>query len=383
MHYKFAAGILVVSLFISAIPVHASIYQHIENQNTEETNTEIIFDIEKEQEKTLENSIFFSEIDTPKKEISIFEEINNAEALKKELQEEITNRNIYKTLTTNKNRILSVYKEAESVKNIHPGYAPAEEKLNEIKEKLASADGYIKEYISTMENQKDTSELPSVFFPKQTETNIITKLKELKNESEILAAECEELDFYVDYFYGFYDIPQERKNLITTALSLEGKITYEWAGKPINNGWNERWNKKGNGLDCSGFVDWSYWTATNKRNENLSSTLMISNNLEQIAYSELLPGDLGMIFTEGTYYLNYKGDKFYDEQSAIDSNISAGYTAEEIEIYANHVGIYVGKDENNNDIWVHCQSGNIKTVTVGPFEKFVNYYRIPDMKNIK
>lgn len=383
MHFKFAAGILAVTLLISAIPVHASIYQNIENQKTEEVNTKAMLEIEKEQEKTLENTLMFFEMNISQKEISILEEINTIETAKNELSAEITNQKIYNTLTVNRNKIFEMYKKAEHTKNTHPEYAPAKERFKIIKEKLTSADEYIKEYISTIENQNDASELYSIFFPEQSENNIISKLKELENASETLTAECEEIDFHVDYFYGFYDVPQERKNLVTTALSLEGKISYEWAGKPTNSGWNERWNEKGNGLDCSGFVEWAYWTATDEKNEILSSTFLMTNNLKQITYSDLLPGDLGMIFAEGSYYLDYKGDKYYDEQSAMDSNVSAGYAAEEVEIFANHVGIYVGKDENNNDIWVHCQSGNIKTVSVGPFEKFVNYYRIPDIENIK
>lgn len=66
-----------------------------------------------------------------------------------------------------------------------------------------------------------------------------------------------------------------RKHILSTALSLVGKVPYFWGGKSAA-GWNDEWNTpklvtaEGSpstgtirpfGLDCSGFTDWTYKTA--------------------------------------------------------------------------------------------------------------------------
>ncbi|MBQ1931547.1 MAG: hypothetical protein II347_05305, partial [Lachnospiraceae bacterium] len=66
-----------------------------------------------------------------------------------------------------------------------------------------------------------------------------------------------------------------RKHILTTALSLVGKVPYFWGGKSAA-GWNDEWNTpklvtaagsttsgtiRPFGLDCSGFTDWTYKTA--------------------------------------------------------------------------------------------------------------------------
>ncbi len=129
----------------------------------------------------------------------------------------------------------------------------------------------------------------------------------------------------------------ERKGILETAMSLEGKIPYEWGGKPINEGWNKRWNKF-NGLDCSGYVQWVYWTALGI-NTGLENTYAISNSCKQIKKSELQPGDLGLMFKGGS---------------------TEGRT--------NHVGIYLG--DNN---WIHCSS-SADTVVVEDDIKYFKYF---------
>ena len=66
-----------------------------------------------------------------------------------------------------------------------------------------------------------------------------------------------------------------RKHILSTALSLVGKVPYFWGGKS-GPGWNEEWNTpklvtaagsnstgtiRPYGLDCSGFTAWTYSTA--------------------------------------------------------------------------------------------------------------------------
>lgn len=98
-----------------------------------------------------------------------------------------------------------------------------------------------------------------------------------------------------------------RKHILTTALSLVGKVPYFWGGKS-GPGWNEEWNTPklvtaigssttGSilpyGLDCSGFSRWTYLTAMD---------VGIGVNCDgqyphtyAITADELLPGDLGFL----------------------------------------------------------------------------------------
>lgn len=146
-----------------------------------------------------------------------------------------------------------------------------------------------------------------------------------------------------------------RKHILTTALSLVGKVPYFWGGKSAA-GWNDEWNTpklvtasgsstsgtiRPYGLDCSGFTDWVYKTA-------LGVSLYEGNwnqwdNTYAITESELLPGDLGFMAEPGT-------------------------------VPVNHVLIYAGKGENGEQMWVHCASG---TGVVLNSPDYVTQYRRP------
>lgn len=143
-----------------------------------------------------------------------------------------------------------------------------------------------------------------------------------------------------------YEIPEdislERQEILRVALSLYGKIDYEWGGKAKHAGWHEEWEEEGEGLDCSGYVDWVYWTAFGERIKGISSTGNISYNCREISKEELLPGDLGLFFCGG-------------------SNETA----------TNHVGIYLG-----NEAWIHCASGKANTVIISEPYKFQYFVRI-------
>ena len=85
-----------------------------------------------------------------------------------------------------------------------------------------------------------------------------------------------------------------QKNAIMASYSLIGKVSYAWGGKPSAAGLSG----VGSGLDCSGFVSWTIWTASgnpfNQSTEALASQLG-SNGLKSIEKSELLPGDIVII----------------------------------------------------------------------------------------
>lgn len=142
-----------------------------------------------------------------------------------------------------------------------------------------------------------------------------------------------------------------QKILVETALSLVGRVPYQWGGKPSGPGYDTSWwlfDEKGEqkGLDCSGFVEWTYMTAgfsdeiveLAKNSWNLAA-------IPDIPYEELEPGDIGI--------LNH------NENGEV-----------------NHLGIYLGEG-----YFIHCASG-AGTVTVSQFP-FTYFKKVQDLeKNI-
>jgi len=147
-----------------------------------------------------------------------------------------------------------------------------------------------------------------------------------------------------------------RKEIIDIALSLVGKVGYWWGGTS-GPGWNSEWGipklitapgdwttgtMQPYGLDCSGFVDWTYKTAG--YNGLPPPTGPQWNNTYEINESELKPGD---IVFEAT------------------GNSSV-----------NHVGIFY-KRENGVKYYIHCQGGT--GVVINSTRVFI-YWRRPYIK---
>ena len=148
---------------------------------------------------------------------------------------------------------------------------------------------------------------------------------------------------------------ETRKHILSTALSLVGKVPYFWGGKS-DAGWNDEWNTPkvvtatGSsatgtilpyGLDCSGYTDWVFKTAMGVSIKAGSWNQW--DNSYAITEAELPPGDLGFMAVPGT-------------------------------VPVNHVLIYAGKNEDGAQMWVHCTSGS-GVVLNSP--DYVEYYRRP------
>lgn len=92
---------------------------------------------------------------------------------------------------------------------------------------------------------------------------------------------------------GWDGLSEIRKTVIRSALSAVG-MTYLMGGKPTGPGLS---GIPSSGIDCSGFVNWAYWTATGS-NPDLGGTYGIYNNssnkLSQVSYGTMLPGDIGV-----------------------------------------------------------------------------------------
>lgn len=160
--------------------------------------------------------------------------------------------------------------------------------------------------------------------------------------------------------YG--EISSARKDFIRTALSQVGAIQYYWGGKPCNKGTPLTVSLNGNGtaaigsiveadkkgrtiagLDCSGFVGWAYWTSFNVKPGCSTGTFTTSLGLAGISYDDLIPGDIGLQAVPGAA--------------------------------TNHIGIYVGKDENGKALWVHC-NGTTENVAINNTNCFKLYYKL-------
>lgn len=133
----------------------------------------------------------------------------------------------------------------------------------------------------------------------------------------------------------------ERKKVIKAACSLVGKVNYFWGGKSSAIGWDSEWGKlktvsaEGSkttgtkrpfGLDCSGFVTWSFINSGFSANSIGHGTQGQITKCSRISWSNAQAGDLA----------------FYGDLS--------------------HVGIVAGKDAAGNILVIHCSSGRNNVV---------------------
>lgn len=142
------------------------------------------------------------------------------------------------------------------------------------------------------------------------------------------------------------DLSPEREAVVRTACSLVGKVNYFWGGKSLTIGWDARWGElrqvtaAGNsttgtyrpyGLDCSGFVDWVFYNATNGSYiiGHGGGATMQHSYCTDIRWEDAQPGDL----------------VFYPDNS--------------------HVGIVGGWDANGELLIIHCASGYNNVVITG------------------
>lgn len=142
------------------------------------------------------------------------------------------------------------------------------------------------------------------------------------------------------------DLDPLRESIVLTAYQLLGKVTYFWGGKSLVLGWDSRWGTPTTvtapgsgstgkvlpfGLDCSGFVDWTFYNATSGaylpgRGGGAASQHGYCTN---VSWSDTLPGDL----------------VFYADNS--------------------HVGIVCGYDSVGNILVIHCSGGQNGVVVTG------------------
>jgi len=145
------------------------------------------------------------------------------------------------------------------------------------------------------------------------------------------------------------DLSQERIDLIYYALSSVGKVPYYWGGKASAPSYSANSfgimvspDEKGRilkGLDCSGWINWVYWSATGKRlaYESTSGLAVVGT---RIGRDELKPGDI--VIRTGT-----------------DA----------------HVIMFLGWTGDGRILCIHESSGKVNNVTVAVRDANWPYYR--------
>ena len=142
------------------------------------------------------------------------------------------------------------------------------------------------------------------------------------------------------------DLSPERRAVVETACKLVGKVNYFWGGKSLVLGWDSRWGTiqkvwaagspstgtyRPYGMDCSGFVDWTFYNMSGGSYVigHGGGARMQHNYCTPISWSQAQLGDL----------------VFYPEDT--------------------HVGIVGGWDERGNIQIIHCASGQNNVVITG------------------
>ncbi len=156
-------------------------------------------------------------------------------------------------------------------------------------------------------------------------------------------------------FVNMQECNATRKHILTTALSLAGRVPYFWGGKSAP-GWNDEWNTpklvtaagspssgtiRPYGLDCSGFSTWVFTTAMDV-NIGAGCNGQYPNTYG-ISASELLPGDLGFLADDDGW---------------------------------GHVLIFAGYSESGERMWVHSSSGSGVILNTPSYEGNLSYRRL-------
>jgi len=158
------------------------------------------------------------------------------------------------------------------------------------------------------------------------------------------------------------DASVERQQVVDTALTLVGKVSYDMGGKYNYLGWNDEWGNanvaqsldevriyRQSGLDCSGFVSWVFINALGDR----AAVRVIGNgSRSQWANSEAIGWDEGRVGDLAFYCV--PGERQY-----------------------NHVGIIVAIDDDGSYLVAHCSSVQNGVVVTDGWSTGFRYLRRP------
>ncbi|SFG08451.1 C40 family peptidase [Oribacterium sp. WCC10] len=141
----------------------------------------------------------------------------------------------------------------------------------------------------------------------------------------------EEISRYLDGLPD--DISGDRKKVIKFALESVGKVPYYWGGKAA--GKNYEKNNFGSvvqsdyrgrvlrGLDCSGWVQWVYWSAINNNLNGSCSSGSLVGEGESIRRADLEPGDIVIRVGADSHVVMFLGWGANGKMIVIHENSSA------------------------------------------------------------
>ena len=112
------------------------------------------------------------------------------------------------------------------------------------------------------------------------------------------------------------DASRQRKDFVRYALTSVGKIPYYWGGKPSAPGYTgngfgsltvpDEDGRLLKGLDCSGWINWVYWSVTGKGLGAQSTSTLLGCG-SPVARDELLPGDICIRFNPMAHVVIFLG----------------------------------------------------------------------------
>ena len=151
---------------------------------------------------------------------------------------------------------------------------------------------------------------------------------------------------------AYKDITDMRLAFVKKAYKYVGEISYYYGGKATSTNYSankfgetvtpDSLGRKIKGLDCSGFVQFVYCQAFGKDLKsvgNSTKTFCSSLGLVRTKYSDLKPGDIGLVDLPGAA--------------------------------KNHIGIYAG-----DGMWIHCSGSPVNTVVYKNTNMFRYFYRL-------
>lgn len=159
-------------------------------------------------------------------------------------------------------------------------------------------------------------------------------------------------------------LDMQRETIVMTACSLVDKVSYFWGGKYNEVGWNPLWGiprrvtsqgskttgkVRNYGLDCSGFVTWSFVNAAGDTAVAAAIGTGSANQWSRstsLGWDEAQPGDLAFLAKPGSVEIN-------------------------------HVGIVAYKTEDGQYMIVHCSSKANGVVVTEAWSSGFRYFRRP------
>ena len=202
----------------------------------------------------------------------------------------------------------------------------------------------------TVTNGETSEKVIYITITAKTKDDVISKYNFTRKQQEALNTLLEQDDVLISATHSLAisdgtaqdilknlpdSLSSERKKVIKAACSLVGKVNYFWGGKSSAIGWDSEWGKlktvsaEGSkttgtkrpfGLDCSGFVTWSFINSGFSASAIGHGTQGQITKCSRISWNQAQAGDLAFL-----------------------SDLS-------------HVGIIAGKDTSGNILVIHCSS---------------------------